>query len=696
MTPEEQLGISQSPGLPGPQEFEKFLRDRGIEGEMVNKLGFVYLTPDGVSKMLGRTIASDGVGIPYYDCDGNPLRDERIGQEYSRVRLLRQAGQGKYQQPRNTLPHIYLCPVGWDWKIVRDDAKTAVIITEGEFKAIRANNTKGFEVPVIGLGGVDSWGDKEGAPLAPELMQFVWHGRTVFVCFDADEGGKGYKPEVWASILRLALRLKTVGAVVKVVNIHGTEIGKATKTKLGLDDYLAASGTWDALEVTAEDVSADEVADLNQMLAQFAMMRGLDTGIGIYDLAKHELLSRGDFQLATAHRFTLRGDKPVLTAKLWEQSAKKIVLWGFTNDPSQKPLSITQGGKINLWRGFATKPKQLDEVRDLWLKATADFFQDEAGLATVFHNWVASILQQPHRRHTASWVIQSSMEGIGKSLIGEVIAKIIGTRGSKHPPACVLGPDELFSDFNEFMAGSVFVVVNEPSSDSQRHVRAMKSMRSNDDVTINVKYGAKFTVQNYANFWLTTNEAFTHGMSANSRRDIVYRPTTVEGDKGWKLFIEGAAKRLMSEEGRAAILHYYLNEHTLPGDYDHTADAVPTREKAAASSAAEPLPVRVAKRLIADFGEQAIIPVRCLQEVAEHEGLRIQQKLTAEIVLRVRAASGFGSHSARVRVDGERVRVFAYSNVSNSDDARKFVDGLPDVENRVRAAREITMAWLKD
>jgi len=48
---------------------------------------------------------------------------------------------------------------------------------------------------------------------------------------------------------------------------------------------------------------------------------------------------------------------------------------------------------------------------------------------------------------------------------------------------------------------------------------------SKPEITINNKYGAKYAVPNKMIFAMTTNEEYTHGMSEDSRRDVVYSPS---------------------------------------------------------------------------------------------------------------------------------------------------------------------------
>jgi hypothetical protein len=337
-----------------------------------------------------------------------------------------------------------------------------------------------------------------------------------------------------------------------------------------------------------------------------------------------------------------------------------------------------------------------DELAQLYKSLTKTFFQDEEGFDKLFHDWACHMFRNPDQRNLTSWVITSDAEGIGKSLIGELLVKAMGWE-EPNSPAKILGPEDLFNQYNDWAGGCVYAVVNEPSSDNEKHTKAMKALRSNDSLSVNRKYGAKFTIKNYLNLWITTNEGFSHGMSRDSRRDIVYNPKSVARDPEWRGQCFRIANRLTKPEALAAIMHYYLNEHDL-GAYSYKAAAPDSGAKGESSEEAEAQPMQVARKIHEAFGREAVIPLSCIKEIARFEGIFSYRKLLATVrrISFEASAPGADGASDRVTVDGKRVRVIVYSDHPNKDAAKHFVKRRPDAENQARRALEIATAWVMD
>lgn len=99
--------------------------------------------------------------IPYFDLKGTPVQFERKGitTDFVRVRYLDKQNVrdfiGKklrrYAQMKGSGVHPYF-PKILDWQDIAQDIKQAIIITEGELKALAACCR---DYPTIGLGGVD-------------------------------------------------------------------------------------------------------------------------------------------------------------------------------------------------------------------------------------------------------------------------------------------------------------------------------------------------------------------------------------------------------------------------------------------------------------------------------------------------------------------------------------------------------------
>jgi hypothetical protein len=128
--------------------------------------------------------------IPYFDADGHPLGEPH----FHRFRVNYTKGwtppEGnwdeypKYRSPYRKGEFAYLPRgVGIDWVAVHGNPEVPVIITEGEYKAIRTSAA--WNKPCIGLGGV--WMFHARATTWPQGMDMDVLGRTFYIVFDADK-----------------------------------------------------------------------------------------------------------------------------------------------------------------------------------------------------------------------------------------------------------------------------------------------------------------------------------------------------------------------------------------------------------------------------------------------------------------------------------------------------------------------------
>lgn len=161
---------------------------------------------------------------------------------YARFRYLPECLRGfrklappkrKYDQPPKTKPHAYF-PKYISWPALLTDINKPIFFTEGEKKAA-AGAKAGF--PVIGLGGVWSYKIKDQEELLPELLQFTWEGRKVYLVWDSDAASNALSQEALDRFAELLTDFYK--AEVHVVILPSQKSGD----KNGLDDYLISEGS---------------------------------------------------------------------------------------------------------------------------------------------------------------------------------------------------------------------------------------------------------------------------------------------------------------------------------------------------------------------------------------------------------------------------------------------------------------------
>jgi hypothetical protein len=243
--------------------------------------------------------------------------------------------------------------------------------------------------------------------------------------------------------------------------------------------------------------------------------------------------------------------------------------------PEYQGIQITPEGKYNTLVDWAHEPLNGDPA--LYLEEIDNFFRDEPLMIDYWHDFVANIIQRPWIRNNTCPQFLSPIQGIGKSAIPEFIAEMMGNKYGQ--PATVIGPGELFESKNQELEGKLFVVVNEPNSDQNTHQAKFKDLITSPRLMIDRKYGAKFSIDNYINYVLTTNKPFVVQMDDGSRREAIYRPTSLTPEE-----MAPRIKRLMewgrTQDGFGIVLNWYTQRDL--SKFDPKAPAPMTDHKRAA------------------------------------------------------------------------------------------------------------------
>jgi hypothetical protein len=356
-------------------DVDEYLAARGITPEVAEQAG-LFDVPSA------RVIYEDfrpapAIVIPYLDIRGEPVGFHRDGEDlaFCRVRYMGdlppQRGRKKplrYTQPADSGCRAYFAP-GVDWQAIAADAGEPVMVTEGEIKALA---TTTYVAPCIGLGGVSS--TVRDGQFLPELAEFVWEGRQVYICFDSDAADN---PKVTAAEARLVEELQTKrGARCRLMRIPPGEQG----AKMGIDDYLVAFGSDAVLSLVSEaqDLYAldAKVIALNRSCA-WIEAEGL-----IYDLETRSWITKDNF--VSGGRFSSLkhyvpakkgGDvKVVQVAKTWLTHPHAQRFADILFRPGEGDVVAGESGQqcLNLWTGWDERPGDVTP----WLDLTEFLFQN--------------------------------------------------------------------------------------------------------------------------------------------------------------------------------------------------------------------------------------------------------------------------------------------------------------------------------
>ena len=519
------------------QLYQNFLKERQFDDHDIQCLGLELLAPDQTKELIGHTY-DWSIKIPYRDVDGQVTG-------FDRVRILTPKGKMKYSQARASGSHVFF-PPDTNWKKVLTDIDIPIIITEGEFKAWAITKSlvkDNLPYACIGLAGVTSWTDKHGLHLHKDLMQIMWKKKTsfeqkhrkVYVIFDYDGAKSEGEPneQVALAETKMAITLRGMGAEVHLCRVG--KFGYGEGKKYAIDDHLLKGGTLgEVLTTTSVVMNGLDTLDvkLHEFSTKYALFNGdiirLNDG-HIMSFQKAKIDSAQHIFIQTSTAPGRNGGPPKVTSreipmleeyKKWHKRCdiKKVGVF-----PQYQGLRITPDGCYNYLNAWAYEPTR--GSIDLYTGFCEYFFRDEPEFVVYWHNWIANIIQHPHRRNNTTPQFVSNIEGIGKSAVAEFIAEMMGL--GEGGPATIVGPDELFGSFNGILKNKIFVVVNEPSSDREDHSAKLKNFITSKEITINNKYGHQYSIENYMNFVFTTNRPYVTTMGNNARREAIYKPETL-------------------------------------------------------------------------------------------------------------------------------------------------------------------------
>ena len=174
--------------------------------------------------------------------------------------------------------------------------------------------------------------------------------------------------------------------------------------------------------------------------------------------------------------------------------------------------------EYNLWQGFNYKntgeydnskiKKWLNLIHNIWADGDDDTYN-------YILNWFAQILQKPYSKNKVCLVLHSSVQGVGKSLILNMIGEIIGD--DYYYSTSNL--QNILGNFNGDAEGKLLVNLNETNwGGDKKMVGAFKEFITDESIVINRKNKNTYTIKNYSNTIITTNEDWIVSIDGNDRR----------------------------------------------------------------------------------------------------------------------------------------------------------------------------------
>jgi hypothetical protein len=196
------------------------------------------------------------------------------------------------------------------------------------------------------------------------------------------------------------------------------------------------------------------------------------------------------------------------------QAAFASAVEGVTYAPNTPARIINVAGRLNLNLFTPPSVRAQPGNAEPWL----DFLKylipsaDERGEV---ERWLATLIAHPGVRMKWGLLLASTMQGVGKTTLCEILRKLVGERNTSNPAAHQV----VNSQFNPWIAAKRLVFVNEIYAErSWAAYNNLKSAVTDPSVEVNEKFLPPYTLPNWAHFILCSNSTLALPMEEHDRR----------------------------------------------------------------------------------------------------------------------------------------------------------------------------------
>ena len=195
------------------------------------------------------------------------------------------------------------------------------------------------------------------------------------------------------------------------------------------------------------------------------------------------------------------------------KSVDNIQYW-----PGQEPI-FKDGGKtyLNRWEPSSLKAEKGDV--QWFIDHLLYIYDGNYSYVENFLNWAAHIIQEPSEICVWNPWIQSSVEGTGKSMIANIMRKLVGEENST-----VITATDIASDYNGW-ASRKLVIIEEMDEAKSWGTLAdkLKHLATSDKIRINDKYVKPFDANNCLQFMLLSNKEVPMKITNDARRWFIHK-----------------------------------------------------------------------------------------------------------------------------------------------------------------------------
>jgi hypothetical protein len=245
-----------------------------------------------------------------------------------------------------------------------------------------------------------------------------------------------------------------------------------------------------------------------------------------------------------------RSNKQYTAFGYWSKWKNKKKYDGIVFNPSNKHNK----NKLNIYTGISVQPIKgkcdliLSHIFKIWCRSDQNHY-------SYILNWFARMIQQPEKPAEIAITLKSK-QGVGKNIILDIFSDIFKNH---HTVSTKLS--DITGDFNDHLASSIFVFINEALWGGDKHKGGegiIKTLITDKTITMHKKFMPKVQVTNCTHLVICSNKEWYITLDLDDRRFFTLTPS--EEKKGdYQYFIELGNE--ISNQGKEAFLYFLKNRN---------------------------------------------------------------------------------------------------------------------------------------
>jgi Family of unknown function (DUF5906) len=204
--------------------------------------------------------------------------------------------------------------------------------------------------------------------------------------------------------------------------------------------------------------------------------------------------------------------------------------------------AIVQDGENRIWnlwtKPWITATYDKSPPKPKWfLEVVERFFGEYEAEREWFLDWCAHLVCRPDIKMPVSVLLTSGLNGAGKGFIAEALKFMVGPRNYKN-----ITGDIVKSSFQSFVPGTSLAVVHELyEQGNYSFADRLKTMQSEDEMFVNMKYGPQQSTRNMVHLLCFSNRSSPIHLEEGDRRWFTFASPMREKapqewwDKRWRL-----------------------------------------------------------------------------------------------------------------------------------------------------------------